>query len=121
MVNTIEKELSGADVVLLYDSKKLLPEEPFTQGTIFPDYPLIKINKEKAKISITGTITDPNQKSFIGKGIFATVRFKAIAEGEAFVKFDFTSGSTADSNLTDRKNGKDVLERVINGKYTIIR
>lgn len=121
VINANNKTISGADAVLFYESDKLTPENEISIGTIFPEYPLIKINAEKEKISITGTMTNSGQQPFSGQGVFATIRFKAISEGSAKVKFDFTKGVTSDSNIVDKTTGKDLLERVINGSYTLIK
>lgn len=119
-INSPNKTLSGADVVLLYDPEFTEPIE-LLPGDVFPDYPLLKINKEKSKISITGTMTNPSQKPFIGNGIFAKIKVRFLKEGETKLKFDFYPGSTADSNLTEKESGKDILETVYNGSYTIIK
>lgn len=49
--------------------------------------------------------------------VLATVRFKAKTAGQALVTFDFTSGSTVDTNVIS--SGADVLTSVVNGSYAL--
>jgi len=119
-IDSLNQGLSGADAILTYD-KQLLEFVEIIPGKIFPFYPLRKNNIDKGEVSITGTLTDPSQSLFTGKGTFATVKFRVLNVGETKIKFDFTPGSTADSNLVEKKTGKDILETVINGSYTLIK
>lgn len=121
MVDAGGKKLSGVDAVLFYDANKVVPEGKIIPGTLFPSYPLQKISTSAGKISITGTMTSNSQQPFTGKGIFATLNFKAMSAGEALFAFDFMRGSTIDSNFVEFSSGKDLLESVSNGRYTISR
>ncbi len=55
--------------------------------------------------------------SFTGRGVLATIHFKALSSGTAYLQFDFSKGSTVDSNVAFR--GKDQLTAVIDGIYVI--
>ena len=69
----------------------------------------------------TGTIkiglSSAGGKTFTGKGVLATIHFKAIGKGSSYLKFDFTPGSTIDTNAAHR--GKDQLSRVVDAIYTV--
>jgi hypothetical protein len=59
----------------------------------------------------------PTTFSNNAQGTLATVRFRAIKVGTANVSFDFTSGSSIDSNISGI--GSDLLSSVSNGSYTV--
>lgn len=103
---------SGVDVVAKFDSTLLSAiDGDIHQGTIFPLYPLLKL--ESGVVRISGIAT-PGSVGFSGKDIFAVVNFKALKSGVAKLTLDFTPGSTADSNIVGAESGKDLLEEVGN-------
>lgn len=55
--------------------------------------------------------------SYNGSGKLATITFKALASGTSAATFDFTPGSTSDSNVAG--SGQDKLTSVQNGSYTV--
>ena len=55
--------------------------------------------------------------TFNGKTVVATVKFKALKAGTSALKFDFTKGSSLDTNVASK--GKDVLASVVNGSVTV--
>jgi hypothetical protein len=54
---------------------------------------------------------------YTGSGILATISFRAVANGTSAVSFDFTPGSTADTNAAG--GGTDRLTSVTNGSFTV--
>lgn len=50
--------------------------------------------------------------NYTGKGVLATIHFKALAAGNSDLKFDFALGNTIDTNAA--YNGKDQLSSVSN-------
>ncbi|MES2315842.1 MAG: cohesin domain-containing protein [Patescibacteria group bacterium] len=69
----------------------------------------------------TGTITFSQASqpgsSFNGKGVLATIHFKATKKGTSALKFDFKIGSTRDTNVAHA--GRDQLANVVDGLYTV--
>ncbi len=55
--------------------------------------------------------------TYTGSGKLATITFKGVASGTSPVTFDFTAGSTSDSNVAGA--GEDKLTSVGNGSYTV--
>ena len=115
VVNTGGAETDGVDAVIRYDGNKL----EFVSASMGNLYSTV--------LTPNPTPTTPGQltlgaaavsgESYNGTGTFATITFKAIAEGTANVYFDFTSGSTTDSNIVYQ--GEDLLGSISNASYTI--
>lgn len=104
---------TGVDMVAKFDPNLLSAiDGDIHQGTIFPRYPLAKVDPAGV-VSISG-ISTPGTAGFSGKDIFAVVNFKALKSGVAKLTLDFTPGSTADSNIVGAQSGKDLLEEVGN-------
>jgi len=121
IINTQNKSASAADAIILYDPNFLkTSQKDITVGTIFPSYLLVKNDPEKGKITIMGTTTDPAQTPFSGKGVFATIKFTPTKVGQTNLSYEFTKGSTADSNIVSSKTVKDILEKTKSATYTII-
>lgn len=112
VINSKGKFLTGADAVIKFDPNVIEIVDNPQPGEIFPFYPILKVKPEIGEITITGTITDPNQPHFQGEGIFATIFVKPLKTGETSLKFKFSPGRTDDSNLAEKTTGKDILVKV---------
>lgn len=108
----------GVDIMAKFDPKVLQASDSAIQkGVIFPQFPVAKIDSDGlVRIS---AITTPEVKSFSGKGILATINFKALKKGKTTISLDFTKGSTADSNIVSEGPARDFLEEVSNLEVTI--
>lgn len=113
ILNTGGSDTDGADVIVNYDGNRLQIVSA-TLGDLYANK-LVVDTSTNGKITLRATTTA--DQSYNGTGTFATLSFKAIAEGTANVYFDFTSGSTTDSNVAYL--GDDLLGSVSNGSYTI--
>jgi len=106
-------ETDGADVIVQYDGNKLQVLSA-TLGDLYA-------NKLTADTGTAGRITfratSASDQRFNGTGVFATINFKAIAQGTANTFFDFTAGKTTDSNVASF--GSDILGSTSGGSYTI--
>lgn len=113
VLNTGGSDSDGVDAIVKYDGNKLEVVSA-TLGDLFA-------NKLVADTSTAGQITfratTPGETYYNGTGTFATINFKPIAEGTANVYFDFTAGSTTDSNVAYL--GEDILGSVSNASYSV--
>ncbi len=113
VLNTGGSESDGADVIVMYDGNKL--------QVVTASIGSLYANKMTADTGTSGRVvlraTSSENQSFNGTGTFATLTFKAIAQGTANTYFDFTSGSTTDSNVAWQ--GADILGSTSGGSYTV--
>ncbi len=108
----------GTRAVVLYD-KDFLDVSKVTPGTIYGQYP------QNAQVTdpATGTIKISGiantDTTYSGSGQFASIDFTAKAQGTANIKFDFTPGSTTDSNVADNATQTDILAQTNSATVTI--
>lgn len=115
-LNVGNKMADGADLVLKFDPNKLDSAPSITKGSIFPEYPVVKSDGGEVRMT---AITSLGGGSFSGSGIFATIIFRAKAVGSTSVSFDFTPGSTTDSNIFGPAGYGDMLKEVGNLEVNI--
>lgn len=108
----------GARAVILFDKDKLTANK-VTPGTIYKDYPenAQTVDNAQGVVRISG-IADTS-KTYSGSGTFATIEFTAKGSGTANIKFDFTAGSTTDSNVADSSTYSDILSAATGTIVTI--
>lgn len=122
MLNTDNQDTDGTDAVIKYDQTRIGPTaSPVTVGTLYPDYPAKDF--QNGVISISG-LESPgavyNSKGTTAK--FATINIsipQSAPVGATQLTFDFTKGSTTDSNVVQTGVVTDILGSVVNGSYTI--
>lgn len=103
----------GVDLVLQFDNKILeaTGSGVFVPGKIYTEYPPLIVSRDKGEIRVSG-LTGSEADSFIGVGVFGQVKLKAIANGSTKISIDFQKpGATVDSNVTETKTAKDLLEK----------
>ena len=105
------EKTDGVDAILSYDKSKLEVTK-ITNG-YFGSYP--KKSYEDGEITIGAT----NPEAISEDGTVATITFKATNTGTAAVNFDYTQGSTVDSNVAEAGTGDDLLNGYSDGSYTI--
>jgi hypothetical protein len=123
-LDTGNSQADGVDIYALRFDPSLLevidgiPAQPGIQIT---PGEILKVNAANIVEQESGNIkfsqVAQGGTSFAGKGILATINFKAKTPGTAYLKFDFTKGSTIDSNIAYK--GRDQLDKVVDGIYTI--
>lgn len=115
-------ETDAADVVINYDPARLEVVESgdlaAKAGQIYSNYPVNSNDPTEGKVILAGA-TDPGTAAFKGLGTFATITFRAKARGQTALSFDYTKGSTVDSNVVDSHEGRDILESVQDLRLTI--
>lgn len=112
IVDTAGFSTGGVGTIIRYDPF-VLSAVAITTNSIFADYPLAAIDKQKGKISISG-ISSSNYNLFSGKDTFAVIEFVGVNPGKSIVSFDFIPGSTTDSNVAITYGNGDVLGAVSN-------
>ena len=122
-LDTVSQIADRVEAVISYNNQLFEVEdaEPDTAGTQITSGSLfdrVLTNEvSEGKISYSaGSQGSP----FNGQGTLATVSFKGLQSGTAGVVFDFTPGSTSDSNIIEQGTGGDILESVTNGSYQIV-
>lgn len=103
----------GADVVLKFD-QTVLESSPsnFTKGNIYSDYPFVKIDNNKGLVQISGIAA--LDKGFLGTGVFGKLNFKVKSKGVGKIDVVFDPEKTTDSNITESKTAKNILENTSN-------
>jgi hypothetical protein len=124
VLNTGSKPVDGVDVYALhYDPTilKVIDDDTVKKGVQIKAGTIMAINSYNLVDEKTGTIKFSQLagggKSYQGQGVLATVHFKALASGIDTLKFDFSPGSTVDSNAA--YHGKDQLTQVVDAIYTV--
>lgn len=114
-ISTLDYEVAGTDVVLNYDPQRLQFQKIESSNSVFKNFPPHFTSEGKIRFS---ALADPQEK-FKGSGEVATILFQTIKKGRSNISFDFTSGSTTDTNIALYGEAKDILENVNNLKVEI--
>lgn len=118
---------SGTDVYINFDpgAFQVVDANPATDGTqilagsLYSQTTFNSVDNSAGKISFSGSKT-ASSPGYSGTGTLATITFQAVKESSASsVAFDFTAGSTTDSNVISQSDGSDLLTSVTSGSYTI--
>lgn len=114
----------GLDVIMLYNPKLLsvvtgANKLPVNLGSLYSDYPLNRVDEAAGRVAVSGITSKVG--GVVAKGTLGTVNFTAKAPGKVKIAFDFTPGSTTDSNIIETKTAKDVLGGVNNLEVEIIQ
>lgn len=115
-------QTDGTDAIILYDTSRL-DATSVVSGTIYTDYPGNNIDSSTGKITISGIASASTP--FSGEGTLATINFtvqSSAPAGATQVTFDFNpkdKAKTTDSNVVQTTTVVDVLNSVVNGRYTI--
>ncbi len=118
ILDTGGTKVGGADIYLTFDQNKLNLVD-IENGTIFGQYVGETINNTNGTSAISG-ISNSQDTDYTGNDTFVILRFKALSPGQVEVKFNFTPGSTKDTNAIDPNSFADLLTSVTNGSYTIV-
>lgn len=118
-INTAGNLTDGADALINFDPTKIQITS-ITNGTFFSSYPTSTFDNSLGKVTISGLTNAGIPVS--GSGTLATLnmQFKVNASsGGTNVTFNFTPGSTTDSNLSQSGTGLDILGGVNNFNTTV--
>lgn len=116
------RNTDGTDIVIYYDPKLLSVDTvddtaSVTSGLIYSDYPINRTDSQNNRVEFSGITV--SQDGVRPNGVLGTVTFTAKASGKAKIWFDFTPGSTTDSNVVESKTAKDILSKVENLEINI--
>lgn len=124
MLDTNGEPVDGVDIYSLrYDSSILSVVDDMTerQGVQITPGEAMDITVINSVDQNTGTINfsqaTAGGTTFSGKGVLATVHFKAVGRGSTELLFDFKLGDTTDTNVAF--GGRDQLKSVTNGNYIV--
>jgi hypothetical protein len=117
ILNTGGESVNAVDARLNFDTARLTVVS-ITPGSLFATYPLQTHSGNLITISgIDSTFNTPYSGN---NGVFATIRFRAIQSGTPTpITFEYTNGSTTDSNIVSSTSANDILQSVTNANVTI--
>lgn len=114
VVDSKGASVDGLDTIINFDPKKVqIVGNSLSPTTLFERFPLNVADNQKGQIRFSAL-------SFNAKpvaGIVGTFSFRPLVRGIVSFTFDFTSGSTTDSNLAEHGTAKDILGKVENGSF----
>lgn len=117
VVDTAGEEVGGVGAIIHYDPQYLQVVQPsdthtgVAKGNLFDYYPKASFDNTKGEIYISGVVSNINTL-FSGKGVLGSAAFMAMQSGSTTVVYDFTPGSTKDSNIAVTHGSGDVLSQV---------
>jgi len=126
LLNTEDAFIDAVDIYRLnYDPSLLEVQDEnsgsagvqIAPGTLMPNTAVNSVDAVQGKIAFSQLVSPGTFYTNTSNATLVTIRFKAKTSGQAQVTFDFTQGSTVDTNVTS--SGSDVLSSVINGSYTL--
>lgn len=124
ILDTAGNPVDGVDVYSLHYDPTILsvvddnsdrPGTQVTPGAIMDINAVNSVDQAKGTIKYSQIAMAGN--SFNGKAVVAAIHFKAIAQGNTYLKFDFKLGNTKDTNVA--REGRDKLMNVVDAVYTV--
>lgn len=122
---TSTKPTDGTDIILMYNPKLLsvVTNNPNNSavrvGSLYSDYPVNSVDEKTGRIIVSGIVT--KQGGIKAEGLFGSIEFQAKLAGRTKVVFDFTKGSTIDSNVIENKTSQELLDQVDNIEFNITK
>lgn len=115
VLDTRGKSIDGVDVLINFDSNKAqVVGSKVSTTALFEEFPQNVVDNVKGQIRFSALTFDAKPKT----GIVGTFTFKPRSVGQVDFNFEYTFGSTKDSNVADHDSGKDILGEVSNGSYS---
>ena len=102
-------------VLQVNDSDGVAAGTQIAPGALMPNTIFNTVDNTNGTIQFAQSTTGGT--SFTGSGTLATITFRGIAGGTSTANFDFTLGSTSDTNVSFQ--GVDQLASVTNANYTV--
>lgn len=116
MLDTQGNSITGTDIIMTYDP---LQYEYVGQEwkNLLPNQPGLGVDTTNGIITVSG-VTDQTSP-FNGSGELMTITFKSLAVGSADFAFNWTLGSTTDTNIVDANNPNADLLTTLPAPLTI--
>jgi len=115
ILDSTGQPVDGVDLYRLRYNAPLLQVQSVVPGSLMP---LTLANDSTVPGEIVFSQVVAAGTNFTGQGVLATINFFTLATGTADVTFDFTLGSTVDTNVAGLEI--DLLTQVTNGSYDIV-
>jgi hypothetical protein len=96
VVDSQGNQVAGVDAILLYDPTKMQYSN-YSWSGLFPYQPTFSVDPDAGRIYISGVTTEGNPMNTVAEML--RVEFTTIALGETAFSFDWTAGSTTDTNI----------------------
>ena len=127
-LDTQGEAIDGVDVKLMYDPSLLevvdtggyanVDPIQIKPGSLMPNTVDNRVDAAAGKITFSQITAGGQRFTSQGNQLLATISFSPIGPGTASVRFDYTPGSSRDSNVAAR-GGVDVLSSVVGASFTI--
>lgn len=127
MVSTGNDATSGVDVVLHYnpnilevvDADAATPGIQIMPGKLFDFQPANDVTLALGTINFSASQQPVSKPVQVSNGVLATITFQAKSTGSTPLQFDFQSGLLSDSNVIKANDGRDLLNRAVNGTIVV--
>lgn len=114
VLDSVGKSVDGVDVIISFDPKKVqVVGSKVAPTALFEEFPQNIVDNVRGQIRFSALTFSPRPVT----GIIGTFSFKPKGPGQVNFNFDFTFGSTRDSNVAQHGSAKDVLGKVENGRF----
>lgn len=114
IVDSSGKAIDGVDVIINFDPKKVkVLDNKIAGANFFENIPVNNVDNVAGKITFSGLTFSPKPVT----GIIGTFRFQPLVKGEVDFAFNFTLGSTTDSNIAGSETAKDILGSAPGAKF----
>lgn len=115
VLDSAGKSVDGVDVIIKFDPKKAQVVSLKVAPTgLFEEFPQNIVDNNLGQIRFSALTFNSRPVT----GIVGTFTFKPLARGTVDFIFDFTFGSTKDSNVAEHGSARDILGQVVSGSYS---
>ena len=110
IMNTDGEQAAGGDVIITYDPE-VVSVVDLLPGKLFSDYPSATFDNVAGVAKLSGIVASISEL-FTGEGVFGRIIVQGKKAGSTELTFDFTPGSTTDSNIAVTYGSGDILAKV---------
>lgn len=116
ILDTGNYKTDATDFRLSFDPKVLVAVR-IEEGKTYDSYLAKRIDQIRGELIVNAIA--PESKTFEGQGVFATVYWRGVKEGQTELKINFIPGVTTDTNVVATEVAKDILGEVENASFKI--
>jgi hypothetical protein len=118
MLEAKNRKIAGVDIVITYDPLFVAIDD-IEVTDVFETVALKKIDAENGRIYLS--LIARGGGYIAGNHALATIVWHPLVEGGTSFAFDYTPGSTEDTNAAEFATGNDILTSVVNARYAILK